>query len=67
MGPATSRVLAQATEREAVTTVPAAGLGDRFPVQGRYNRYVVRASDFALFDYAFTSTTPSPARPTGRT
>jgi len=51
---ATQRVLAQATDRERVTTLPAAGLGDRILVQGRYNEYVVRTSDFALFDYAFT-------------
>ncbi len=50
----TQRVLAQATDRETVTTLPAAGLGDRIRVQGRYNQYVVRTSDFALFDHAFT-------------
>jgi len=31
------RVLARADERETVTTVPAAGLGSRILVQGRYN------------------------------
>ena len=48
------RVVARAGERETVTTVPAAELGSRILVQGRYNQYVVRTSDFALFDHAFT-------------
>ncbi|WP_100501755.1 hypothetical protein [Geodermatophilus chilensis] len=51
---ATQQVLARAGDRETVTTVPAADLGDRVLVQGRYNQYAVRTSDFALFDYAFT-------------
>ena len=35
-------------------TVPAAALGDRFGVRGLYNQFDVRASDFAVLDYAFT-------------
>ena len=35
-------------------TVSAAALGDRFGVRGLYNQFDVRASDFAVFDYAFT-------------
>ena len=34
--------------------VPAAALGDRFGVRGLYNQFDVRASDFAVLDYAFT-------------
>src|SRR5687768_14727751 len=44
----------RATDREVTGTIPAATLGATFRVQGRYNQFVVRASDFALFDYAFT-------------
>ena len=36
------------------TTVPAAALGDRFGVRGLYNQFDVRATDFAVLDYAFT-------------
>ncbi|SFL16275.1 hypothetical protein [Geodermatophilus ruber] len=50
----TGAVVARATDREVVTTVPAVTLGATFTVQGRYNQFVVRASDLALFDYAFT-------------
>jgi len=39
---------------EQQTTVSAAALGDRFGVRGLYNQYDVRASDFAVLDYAFT-------------
>ena len=35
-------------------TVSAAALGSRFGVRGLYNQFDVRASDFAVFDYAFT-------------
>ena len=35
-------------------TVPAAALGERFGVRGVYNQFDVRASDFAVLDYAFT-------------
>jgi hypothetical protein len=35
-------------------TVRAAALGDRFGVRGRYVQFDVRASDFAVLDYAFT-------------
>jgi len=35
-------------------TVPAAALGDKFGVRGRYVQFDVRASDFAVLDYAFT-------------
>ena len=35
-------------------TVPAAALGDRFGIRGVYNQFDVRASDFAVLDYAFT-------------
>ncbi len=35
-------------------TVSAAALGARFGVRGLYNQFDVRASDFAVFDYAFT-------------
>ena len=35
-------------------TVPAAALGARFGVRGVYNQFDVRASDFAVLDYAFT-------------
>jgi hypothetical protein len=35
-------------------TIPAAELGDRFGVRGLYNQWDIRASDFALFDWAFT-------------
>ncbi|SDY22538.1 hypothetical protein SAMN05660209_02394 [Geodermatophilus africanus] len=62
---ATQRVLARDTDREAVTTVRAADLGDRVLVQGRYNQYVVRTGDFALFDYAFTGA-PNRLDMTGR-
>ena len=34
-------------------TIPAANLGDRFAVRGRYNEWNMRASDFAVLDYAF--------------
>jgi hypothetical protein len=36
------------------STIPAASLGAQFAVRGRYNDFIVRASDFAVFDYAFT-------------
>lgn len=36
------------------TTVPAAQLGDRFAVRGRYAQFDVRSSDFAVFDQSFT-------------
>lgn len=35
-------------------TVSAAALGERFGVRGVYNQFDVRASDFAVLDYAFT-------------
>ncbi|WP_199907514.1 hypothetical protein [Nocardioides terrigena] len=35
-------------------TVSAAALGERFGVRGLYNQFDVRASDFAVLDYAFT-------------
>lgn len=35
-------------------TVPAAQLGDRFAIRGRYAQFDVRSSDFAVFDQAFT-------------
>ncbi len=51
---ATGAVVASGREDEVETTVAAAALGSTFLVQGRYNGFVVRASDFALSDYAFT-------------
>ena len=36
------------------TTVSGAALGERFGVRGLYNQFDVRASDFAVLDYAFT-------------
>ena len=36
------------------TKVSAASLGSRFGVRGKYNQFDVRASDFAVLDYAFT-------------
>ena len=57
---ATGRVVASARTGEVDTTVSAAGLGATFNVRGRYNEYDVRASDFALFDYAFTGAANEP-------
>jgi hypothetical protein len=52
---ATGRVVASARLGDEVeTTVPASALGARFHVRGLYNGFTVQASDFALFDYAFT-------------
>jgi hypothetical protein len=51
---ATGRVVASGRTGEVNTTVPAAALGARFTVRGKYNQFDVRASDFALFDYFFT-------------
>ena len=53
-GSSTGTPVIRATDREVTRTIPAATLGATFRVQGRYNQFVVRASDFALFDYAFT-------------
>lgn len=35
-------------------TIPAASLGAQFAVKGKFNEFNVRASDFAVLDYAFT-------------
>jgi hypothetical protein len=51
---ATQAVVASARTGEVDRTVPAASLGSRFTVRGKYNQFDVRASDFAIFDYAFT-------------
>jgi hypothetical protein len=53
-GTSTGTPVIRATDRQVTRTIPAATLGATFRVQGRYNQFVVRASDFALFDYAFT-------------
>lgn len=50
----TGAVVASARTGEVDRTIPSAALGSRFQVRGRYNTFTVRASDFALFDYAFT-------------
>jgi hypothetical protein len=42
------------TSGTVTRTIPAAALGDRFGVRGPYNQWDIRASDFALFDWAFT-------------
>src|SRR3712207_2565575 len=60
----TGRVVASARTGEVDTTVPAASLGARFTVRGKYNQFDVRASDFALFDYVFTGA-PNPHDMTG--
>ena len=43
----TGAVVASSRTGEVDAVVPAADLGDRFLVRGRYNRYEVRAADFA--------------------
>ena len=51
MNLSTGAVVASGT---VTRTIPAAELGDRFGVRGLYNQWDIRASDFALFDWAFT-------------
>jgi hypothetical protein len=50
----TGAVVASAQAGAVDRTIPAANLGDRFAVRGRYNEWNMRASDFAVLDYAFT-------------
>jgi hypothetical protein len=45
-------------------TIPAATLGAQFAVRGTYNEFIVRSSDFAVFDWAFTGV-PNPEDITG--
>ena len=50
----TGVTVASGRTAEVDRTITAAALGPRFLVRGRYNAFIVRASDFALFDYVFT-------------
>src|SRR5690349_13785503 len=61
---ATGAVVANAQTGAVDRTIPAADLGDRFAVRGRFNEWTVRASDFAVLDYAFTGA-PNPLDMTG--
>src|SRR5690349_9131704 len=61
---ATGAVVASAQAGAVDRTIPAADLGDRFAVRGVYNEWTMRASDFAVLDYAFTGT-PNPLDMTG--
>jgi hypothetical protein len=50
----TGATVAEAGEDRVRTTLPAARLGDRFEVKGRYVRFEVRSTDFAVLDQSFT-------------
>ncbi|MGG5258125.1 hypothetical protein [Phycicoccus avicenniae] len=50
----TGATVARAGADRVRTTVPAAALGARFAVRGKYTQFDVRAADFAVLDQAFT-------------
>jgi len=50
----TGTVVARSGEDRIRTTIPAARLGTRFAVRGRYAQFEVRSADFAVFNQAFT-------------
>lgn len=53
---ATGAVVAQAGEDRVRATIPAARFGPRFAVEGRYTRFEVSSSDFAVLNQQFNPT-----------
>lgn len=51
---ATGAVVANAAGGEVRRVIPAASLGDKFGVRGRYIQFDVRSRDFAVLNYRFT-------------